>query len=154
MVRTLAVDPTGRMLVGGGIDGLVARWDTARWDVLPSWRADVGTVVELAVAADGSVIAGGLASAVAFLDPGGNQVGVATTLDSRIWPVSFAADEREAIVATAHGVRRFSLDSDRWEHVACAMAGRELTSAEWSANVGSEPRRSICGGSLDEEGPS
>ncbi|HYN31982.1 MAG TPA: BTAD domain-containing putative transcriptional regulator, partial [Ilumatobacteraceae bacterium] len=144
VVRTLAVDPTRRMLVGGGADGLVTRWDMTRREALLPWRADVGTIVQIAVAADGSVIAAGLASTVSVLDPDGQPLGVATTIDSRIGPVSFAADDREAIVATAHGVRRFLLDSDSWERTACAMAGRELTSAEWATNVGTEPQVPTC----------
>jgi WD40 repeat protein len=144
-IRSLAFNRSARVLIGGGDDGLIARWDLSTRAPLAPWRADVGTIVELSIAAHGEVIAAGLSSAVAFVDANGNTIGVPLGLESRIWPVSFTADDgREAIVATSSGVRRIRLDPIAWIATACALAGRELTAEEWRTFFGDEPLRPIC----------
>ncbi len=145
-LSSLAVDPLGHVLVGGGQDGMLARWQLPDWEVLPTWNAGVGTVAELAVAVDGSVLATGLASAVALLDPMGNAIGTPMALDSHIRPVSFADDGDAALIATATGVRRFELDPLAWEETACVLAGRVLDEREWADHVGDEPYRPVCPG--------
>ena len=144
VLRSLAVDPSGRTLVGGGEDGGLARWDVESWQALPTWRADVGTIVDLAVADDGSVVAVGLASAFAVVDPSGATIGAPMPVGRRIAPVSFTQDDLGALVPTVHGLRRIGLDHEEWEQTACAVAGRELDHAEWADHFGTQPYRPIC----------
>lgn len=144
-IRSLAFNRGAGLLIGGADDGLIARWDLSTGAPLAPWRADVGTIVELSIATHGEVIAAGLSSAVAFLDADGNTIGIPLGLETRIWPVSFTADDgREAIVATSSGVRRIRLDAIAWIATACALAGRDLTADEWRTFFGNEPRRPIC----------
>jgi WD40 repeat protein len=143
-IHSLEVGPTDDVLVGGGQDGAVERWQLPALQPLPGWRLDVGTVVELAVADDGSVLAAGLDGTVELVNATGGSVGVPLSLGTRVFPVSFAGDPGEAILTTSHGVRLLILDPDRWLERACAVAGRELTPAEWAAHVGDEAPHPTC----------
>ena len=54
-------------------------------------------------------------------------------------------DGLEAAVATDHGIAVWDLDPEHWVKGACAIAGRNLTRAEWDQYVGDlAPYRLTC----------
>jgi WD40 repeat protein len=140
----LAIDPTGRILAAGDSDGRIHRWELSTGDRLDSWLPGVGSIVNLAVADDGSTLVSGLDYRLALLDPTGAPMGEPLPIEALLQPVSFADGGRTAVVLTTHGVRGIPVDPDQWAARACAVAGRDLTDDEWADFVDAGPRDPTC----------
>ena len=57
--------------------------------------------------------------------------------------LSFSEDSITAVTGE-RPARTFSLDPDRWLDRACAIAGRDLTEAEWTSHLPDRPYRRTC----------
>ena len=77
--------------------------------------------------------------------PSRTQLGDPIALGLRFAGAALRPDGLEAAVATDHGIAVWDLDPEHWVQGACAIAGRNLTQAEWDQYVGDlAPYRSTC----------
>lgn len=56
-VRSLAFDPGNKVLVTGGDQGYVSRWDLATGEELPRWQTQHGLLFNIAFSPDGTLLA-------------------------------------------------------------------------------------------------
>jgi WD40 repeat protein len=72
-----------------------------------------------------------------------------TSIKNRFLSVTFASDGGHTVATTlddAGKVQRWDLDPASWRALACAIAGRNLSLAEWTRYVGTESYRETCPG--------
>ncbi|HTH07132.1 MAG TPA: PQQ-binding-like beta-propeller repeat protein, partial [Ilumatobacteraceae bacterium] len=134
-------------VVGVGRQGRIVRVNMATGEILRSLSRDSSSLGGVAVSADGSMIAalhpfdGGVALFdAATLEPIGLPI---PTLASDQSPPSFLADG-SLVAQSPWGVRRWELDVDRWQDLACFAAGRNMTMTEWREYFGEEPYQATC----------
>ncbi len=144
-----ALSPDGARLAVGGRGGEVGLLDldSGDWVAAPV-VAHRQYVLTVSYAADGATFVtssfdGGLR---AWDGSTGAVLGTATA-GANDHP-AFAAvlpDGHDAIAASPDGaVYRWDTRLDRWIDFACALAGRNLTDAEWRDAFGDQPYRQTC----------
>ena len=63
------------------------------------------------------------------------------------WSLAVSPDGKTFITGDGAGMMRWDIDSDRWRATACAVAGRNLTAAEWAQYLPHGERyRATCPG--------
>jgi hypothetical protein len=148
-VQGVAVDVPGTdRVVAGGVGGRVVEVEMVTGATRVGQSSEITSLAGVAVSPDGSLIASAhlFASSVALFD--------AATLEPIGQPIPavqgpqpftfwFAADG-DLVGTSRFGVSRWELDPAEWERAACATAGRNLTRAEWTEHLGSEPYRATC----------
>jgi WD40 repeat protein len=147
-VESLAFDPAGDRLAAGLADGSVVLWDLAR-------RAPVGeplpglteSVVALAFSPDAGLLAGGSADGVVALwdVPARRPLGVPVGWHAgRVQTLVFAQDGRRLLSGASDGTASWDVDPSSWAAMACSIANRALTPAEWAEVLGDRPYRPAC----------
>lgn len=149
-VRELAFSPDNRLLVSGSDDGTIIFWDAAAGKPLTTpLTAHNGQLNGMAFSPDGQVLATvGNDSLVALWDVATRQP-LATELrnhESAVVSLGFSPDSRLLVTADLAGqviVWRSNLET--WRPLACEIAGRDLTEAEWAQYIGANiPQEAIC----------
>jgi WD40 repeat protein len=159
----LAFSPDGRRLATGAFSGLVLQWSTATQRRLgPALEGHTGAVAGLAYSPDGRLLASTTLGfgATRLWDSatgaalGGELIAGQTPFTVRNFRIEHFTGSRPAFtpdgthLATAgfDGLTTvWDLRPQRWLAAACAVAGRQLTKAEWTQHVSpaGSPRR--CG---------
>jgi DNA-binding SARP family transcriptional activator/WD40 repeat protein len=152
LLGNLAYSPDGRLLAGGGVEGLLHVVDAATlepvwepaavhddWLLQTEWLADGGTVVT--TGRDGTV---------SLFDAERGQVrgrplrASAEPGEGYVHVVPAATDELTVLGGNRTG-RRIPLDPSVWLQEACAIAGGEdLSAAEWARYLPGRDREPTC----------
>jgi WD40 repeat protein len=144
-----AVSPDGSRLAVGGRRGEVGVFDLGTLDWLgPPRSIDREDVIGVSFAADGATFTtsssdgtvrlwdGHTGDPIAGIRPGGG-VPPAVAVDTTGGP--------DAIIATRDGaVYRLDTRFSSWQDFACAVAGRDLTTQEWTDVFGDRPYHATC----------
>jgi WD40 repeat protein len=146
-----AFTPDGRSLIVTSYAGWVQLWSAKT--LRPQTRrfgGQMAPVLWAAVSPDGRTLAaGGLDGTVRLFDvPSQQPVGAPLlTLPNRAAAPLFSADGAHLFALTDAGVGyRWDVRPASWEARACAVAGRPLTRAEWSAALPHRPYAPACAG--------
>ncbi len=147
----LSYSPDGSMLAVVGDGGTLTVLSTRTWEPVHDpvemhsgyarqveWLADGDTVVT--AGSDGSVALYDVARDLVRVDTiAGSSDG--RTGRTHLFPPS--GDEIVAITESGPG-RRYPMDVESWIDRACAVAGRDLTEAEWNRYLPTRPYRPTC----------
>ncbi|WP_456845655.1 nSTAND1 domain-containing NTPase [Cellulomonas sp. P5_C6] len=150
-VAPLGFSPDGRWLAGGSESGRVVVWDTAAWDVRRTVPAVQGGGVDsLAFTPDSrAVVVGGAGTASVWdVDPGA-ATGMTLALSavpSRSDVAVATRDDGRAVVTLTDdgGVQLWAISPQALLEQACAVAGRNLSPAEWGAVLPNLPYAPTC----------
>jgi WD40 repeat protein len=156
VVGALAFSPDGRVLAALSSDRELRLWSTQTHKVLASAGAEQTRVARLSVAfsPDGRLVATALDGDIALWDvhdPRDLAPYVRQIVEPRfVLNVVFSPDGKLLIDAEDHGpvnVRYATLAG--WQSAACAIANRNLSTAEWRQFFGgqpNEPYQKVCPG--------
>jgi WD40 repeat protein len=147
----LAFSPDGRRLAVGGHNGRVSVLDTSTWlPVHAAARVHSGPVVDVEWLPDGNtVVTGGVDDVASLYDVDRDLVRAASLPASDDPGAGYAflmpgpTDEVVVLNGQTPG-HRYPLAPSNWLAAACAIAGRDLTVAEWSRYVPTRPYRATC----------
>ncbi|MEO8476883.1 MAG: adenylate/guanylate cyclase domain-containing protein [Actinomycetota bacterium] len=164
VIRTLAADtlvpptyfeafsPDGRTLATGGTSGVVRLWDVASGRQIAHFLAAAGGVLSVVFDPTGQLIAtGGTDGSTRLWDAAtGNQFGATFPGLDNVWDAaSFTPDGSRLVVVYSNG-QAFLWPArwQAWAAQACAVAGRDLTTAEWKAFIPDRPYEHVCPGAV------
>ena len=147
----LSFSPDGRWLAAGGYAGRLSIWSTADWSVVREavllhsdrmlqveWLLDSSTVVTSG--ADGRVVLYDIERGTVRGRP------LPATADGQRGRAYIVPDLTNELIVLAGALpgRAYPLDPEKWFVHACAVAGRNLTEAEWETYVPDRPYRRTC----------
>ncbi|HEX6336935.1 MAG TPA: BTAD domain-containing putative transcriptional regulator [Jiangellaceae bacterium] len=148
----MSFSPDGRWLAAGGYAGRLSIWSTADWSVVREavplhsdrmlqveWLPDSSTVVTSGE--DGRVV---LYDAERGIVRGRPLSATADGQRGRAYIVPDLSSELIVLAGALPG-RAYPLEPEKWFFHACAVAGRDLTEAEWETYVPDRPYRRTCG---------
>ncbi|HET7761904.1 MAG TPA: hypothetical protein VFL46_06045, partial [Phycicoccus sp.] len=142
--------PDGRLIAVGRMDGQLglASVDTGNW-VLEPRKVYAGPVDGVEFSPDGSLlVTSGNDGRIRLWDGrSGASRGSVRAVPAGVRSfVTFREDGRALMVAGSDGsVRRWDLRIETWARLACARAGRDLTTEEWVDIFGEDqPYRRTC----------
>ncbi len=146
-----AFSPDGaQVAVGGGL-GTPSLWRVGSWQRL--WAARTGhNGVELSLdfSADGRTLvsSGADGQTILYDTATGQPLGTPMGQTDATWTWSGYLSGHDTIVTigTDGSIRRWDSDPASWERRACAIAGRDLTTAEWKALLPNLGYRHTCTG--------
>ncbi|HEU0213202.1 MAG TPA: BTAD domain-containing putative transcriptional regulator [Jiangellaceae bacterium] len=139
--------PDGRLVAVVCESGEVGMLDieSGNWLRPPALSGD--NVVEVAYAPDGATFVGtGLGGTVSIWDGRTNaRLGTARRSQTTWAAVEFLPDGHTVVIATLDGgVHTWDTRPATWMDFACKVAGRNLTTDEWSDAFGDRPYRETC----------
>jgi WD40 repeat protein len=148
-VEGLAFDPSGAMLASGSRDTKILLWDVASGQPLSLPLAGhSGWVTALVFSPDGLTLAsGGFDGRLLLWDvTTGQLIGVPLTeFGGRLTALAFSPDGQTLYSGTADGtVSQWEVGVEAWSARACALAGRNLTQAEWEQFFPGRDYASTC----------
>jgi WD40 repeat protein len=136
-VRAAGISPDGRLLTGGSADGRIRVFSMKDWRPLaPAFQAHTGFVFGVEVSPDGRrLLTSGTDGQVRLWDRETQRpIGAPLPGPRNVIAVAFFApggDHAYALFANGRGYR-WDVRSRAWDVHACAVAGRQLTRAEWA----------------------
>jgi WD40 repeat protein len=136
----LAFSASGATLAAGGTDGTITLWDVQARRARPPLRGHDGSVTALAYGAGERILAsGGDDGTVRLWDvPNSFAISLPGPRDERVAAVALAADGRTVASAEQDGsVRTWDLSLRTRVAKACALAGGNLSQAEWDRWISS-----------------
>ena len=148
-VFDLTFSPDGRLLATSSRDTTIRLWDVQRRTLaLPPLAGNNDSVFSIAFSADGQLLASGGADEIVRVwdTHSGDLVHLLRGHGNWVSDVAFTPDGR--LVSVGRDTRAFVWDlSSRlaaWQEQACAMAGRNLTRAEWARFMAGRPYQVTC----------
>jgi WD40 repeat protein len=141
------ISPDGRLVAVVCESGEVGVLDieSGRWLRPPELIGD--NIVEVAYAPDGATFVGtGLGGTVSLWDGRTNTLlGTARRSQTTWAAVEFLPDGHTVVIATLDGgVHTWDTRPSTWMEFACTVAGRNLSTDEWSDAFGNRPYRETC----------
>jgi DNA-binding SARP family transcriptional activator/WD40 repeat protein len=149
-VRTLLrYTPDGRYVVGGSYKGWTRLWSTRTWKpASPLLAGHTGEVLAASTSPDGRILAtGGIDGAVRLYDLRTHQeIGAPLpAVPNRAVAPRFTPDGAYLFALTNVGRDyRWDVRPASWERLACSIAGRTLTRAEWNDALPGRDYRPAC----------
>jgi WD40 repeat protein len=141
------ITPADQMFVSA-FDGHVTEYDLDTLEPIRTFEASRGYVLNVLGPLDGSTIVtqGGDRSVTIFDVATGIRLGTPRTIaDDAFEHVALSADGKRLAIDSSEGTQVWDLDVNHWIDAACRVAGRNLTRAEWDANLGDlAPYRPTC----------
>jgi WD40 repeat protein len=119
--------------------------ESGRWLRPPEISGD--NIVEVAYAPDGATFVGtGLGGTVSLWDGRTNTLLATARRSQTTWAaVEFLPDGHTVVIATLDGgVHTWDTRPSTWMEFACTVAGRNLSTDEWSDAFGNRPYRETC----------
>ncbi|MDQ1457432.1 MAG: hypothetical protein QOH28_3052 [Actinomycetota bacterium] len=162
LVADVAFSPDGTRVAAGTVSGVTRQWDASTGkEVPPALEGQVGQVAGVGYSRDGRMLATttiGLSRTRLWEMPGGRSIGAElvggrvpyTTRTASIEHFmrsrpAFAPDGRHLATVGADGAAElWDLASDHWLQAACAVAGRDLTDAEWREHLPARHPFALC----------
>ncbi len=159
-----AFSPDSQRFATGTTSGRVIQWNTAdRREIEPSLEGDVGAIAGVAYSPDGKLLATtrlGFSTTQLWQADDGAQFGgtfVAgrTPYTERTFTIHHFVASRPAFSPKGdrlvtpgfeHATVSWTLDPEAWRRAACAIAGRDLTEAEWNQFLPARTPRQLCEG--------
>jgi hypothetical protein len=154
-VRAIAWSPDGKWLAVGGLNGNLLLFNAATLTLqVDAGAVEPGFVLSVSFSPDSrTLITGGSSGAVSFwtvpdLGREGQRLVVGNDA-TYAWynpageVVGFASDEAKPN-SSAHRWFDFPARPDELVRAACALAGADITPAQWAQYVGDQPYRHVC----------
>ena len=154
-MRSIAFSRDGTRLASASEDGTVRLWDVGRQaPVGKPLEGHAGWVLSVAFSPDGRTLASGGADWTVRLWDVGHRVALGRPLygHDEYWVESVAFDPRGGRLVSGADDSTVQLwdpvlttaDFPAWQRRLCAIAGRNLTPAEWREFLPDEPYRKTC----------
>jgi WD40 repeat protein len=149
LVNGARFSPDARLLVGSDDDGKAYVWSTKDWKpVIPTLSGQAGVLLQTSVTADDRMLAASSTDGtVALWDLAtGRQIGTPLPgQPNRSVAASFTPDGRWLFAAYVNGIGyRWDMRLASWRAKACAVAGRDLSRAEWDQLGPARPYEPVC----------
>jgi WD40 repeat protein len=147
-VTGLAFAPSGRLIAEAYVDGYLALDDTnGRHATGEQLSGGFGANV-VAFSSDGRLLAAGSTGGTVTIWDVDRRLPVGAPLAGHhggVSSVAFADHDRTLVSGAQDGTTAYrQLDPETWERQACAIAGRNLTRAEWQQYVGNSGYHKTC----------
>jgi WD40 repeat protein/pimeloyl-ACP methyl ester carboxylesterase len=141
--------PDGRLLAAGTSDGTVALFDVGTGRQVGAIRAHEQVVLSLDFNPDGTVLvtSGGEGTVFLWDVASRSKIGSALAKFPGVSIATFTPTGRHvlAVADIGRGVI-WDVRVEAWKQHACAVAGRELSPAEWRDFIGNRPYEPVCTG--------
>jgi WD40 repeat protein len=144
----VAMSPKGHLLASGNGDGTVVFWRTTDWKHVGTIQAATDGIVTMAFDPTGHQLVVRSGSATTLWDiSSGRQLGNALDTIFAWGTATFIGSGASTSVLATMGYGQafvYPATAAGWERQACAVAGRNLTKAEWERYVGNAPVQKTC----------
>ncbi|UQX89468.1 hypothetical protein M6D93_05535 [Jatrophihabitans telluris] len=147
-VDSLAFSPDGAVLASGSDDQTIRLWSVPSGRRLGVLVGHTDMIQALAFSADGQTVASsGQDGSLRLWDVRGRQqLGEPLTATPGFMPALAPTPSEDRIaVADVDAVLSWPFSGDGWAAAACALAGRDLSAAEWSRFATGLRPRALCG---------
>jgi WD40 repeat protein len=143
--------PDGRNVLGGSFKGWTRLWSTKTWKpASPLLGGHTGEVLEGSTSPDGRILATGSIDGTVRLYDLRTHKGIGAPLPAvpnRAVAPQFTPDGAYLFALTSVGRGyRWDMRPASWERLACSIAGRTLTRAEWNDALPGRDYRPACAG--------
>jgi WD40 repeat protein len=147
-VRGLAISPDGTQIADGGTNGPVLIYSLRTGRQVWAFQGHHGRVTGLAFSPDGRMLAStspddhtlrlwDLETGVPFGNPIPTGISAPASL-------GWTPDGQHLVAPTATGAAVFNMNESSWQPAACAVAGRNMTRAEWERYLPGRTYRATC----------
>lgn len=143
----VAFSPHGELLAASDLYGKISLWDVATRQQRGNAMTDPfsSSAQSLAFSPDGATLASGKYGAIELWDVSSQQhIGKSFPLDGAVSSLAFAPDGSTLASADGHLAVLLDLRITSWLILACELANRNLTTAEWRGFL-DRPYRATCG---------
>jgi WD40 repeat protein len=149
--RSVAFSPDGELLFVGRYDGRGDLFSTQTWKpVGRPLEGHTARITDAHFTPDGQTLVTAAGDGTVILSDVGTQKPIGSPI--KLVPNTFAsaalsADGSRLFAVSTRGQGiSFEMSPEAWKRYACRVAGRELTPAEWDAELPGRPYQPVCPG--------